>query len=368
MGTQFWRTTTLCLAGSTIGAVLLYASTLTETYAPLLLVCAGAAFGIIPATLLLPVETRSMLDAIRSEMGRLSIVADADQAGIRRIFEQRRPVEGVGCPFADEVANCIRKARSGDVIRWMSVSHRDLFGTAPTTALRHAFMDAILRGVHFELLLLDPSSKAASDRARVEEPATYKERGYLATTLWKDIRQSLIALEDPSQTVSAENAKRFSEQIKVGFSASMMAAYVLETPDATFLEVYHEGGDDELREELASEGLSNIACFGGFFPVFMLTSESRAAKIASAHFRAVFQSPSTITLAKACQKRIRFEMKRTGGLHVANSPSGQSAQPQRAPRKRRRRRPPKRRTNGPPSPDAQTGGPGDGAPRNNPRT
>ena len=115
---------------------------------------------------------------------REKILEDAEKAGIKRIFTNRRNDPG----FEEEIRQQIPNSRE---VLMMANSLRDFFGDVKNAKYSDVILKAQEAGTEFKLLLLNPLSEAAKDRAIIENgPIVADDEIYVKSPLFKDITPS----------------------------------------------------------------------------------------------------------------------------------------------------------------------------------
>lgn len=212
---------------------------------------------------------------------KLDVLPEAKKCKISHIFEKRRKDEN----FSKELIMQFEDVDPRKEVLLMSNSLRDFFGSNPKDGYLSAIYGMLRRNIKIKILLLDPTTEAAQDRALVEEKKRVKKEGYINSTLFTEIKDVARRLENPSIWVhDKELCRRIYDQIEVRFFPYDPTTHLVITDKFTFVEQYHRGGDEYIRKTLEKEGIALIDCFGGFVPIIMVENTARFAKLMKSHF------------------------------------------------------------------------------------
>jgi hypothetical protein len=219
---------------------------------------------------------------------KLDVLPEAKKCGIVHIFESRRKDPS----YKKELIKQFEDISEGEEVLLMSNSLRDFFGPRLDNDYLAVIFGMLKKGIKFKILLLDPTSDAAKDRARVEEKERVESNGYINSTLFTEIKSVVERLNNPSSdlVVDEELIKRIKEQIEVRFFPYDPTTQLIITEKFVFIEQYHRGGDKEIRKALEKEGNPFIDCFGGFVPVWMVENSTFFAKLIKSHFTNIWNS------------------------------------------------------------------------------
>jgi len=231
----------------------------------------------------------SKSDALRDELiNKLDILAEAKKCGVVHIFESRRKDPN----YKKELIKQLRGTEKQKEVLIMSISLRDFFGLRHDKDYLSAIFEMLRKEIKLKILLLDPTSKAAKDRAIVEEKERVESEGYINSALFTEIKSVAEWLDSPSSdwVVSKDLRDRISKQIEVRFFPYDPTTQLIITDKFTFIEQYHRGGDKEIREALDKEGIPSIDCFGGFVPVLMVENSAFFAKLMKSHFMNIWNA------------------------------------------------------------------------------
>lgn len=218
---------------------------------------------------------------------KLDVLPEAKKCGIVHIFESRRKDPN----YKKELLTQFRSAKEKEKVLLMSNSLRDFFGPNPDQEYIKAIFEMLRKDVKFKILLLDPVSEAAKDRALVEEKERVEKEGYINSTLFREIKNVAERLENPSTWVFDKKLRdRIEKQINVRFFPYDPTTQLIITDKSMFIEQYHRGGDKTIREALEKEGIPLIDCFGGFVPVFMVKHSAFFARLMRSHFNNIWST------------------------------------------------------------------------------
>lgn len=219
---------------------------------------------------------------------KLDVLREINQIGIIRAFRRRHNNES----YKKTLINEFNNVRSDEDVFVMSSSLRDFFGGSRIDEeLLTAFTNMVKAGANIKILLLDPTSDAAAERARVEEPYTVKEEGYVNSSLFTDIRLvSDFLFNLPKERFKGSLRDKFIQQVKVRYYPFDPTTHMHITKRVTFIEQYHRGGSTEIHEELKKRGQDHVKCFGGFAPIFMLDNSCNFAQLLNSHFLNIWDS------------------------------------------------------------------------------
>ena len=172
----------------------------------------------------------------------------------------------------------------------MSNSLRDFFGPVHVKEYLSAIFEMLKKEIKIRILLLDPTSDAAKARAMVEEKEKVIRDGYIASTLFTEIKNVADWLNSPPAGLGEGIIERIKNQINIRFFPYDPTTHIIRTDKFTFIEQYHRGGDDTIREELEKEGIPFIDCFGGFVPILMVDNSAFFAELMKSHFNNIWKS------------------------------------------------------------------------------
>ena len=197
---------------------------------------------------------------------REKILEDAEKAGIKRIFTNRRNDPG----FEEEIRQQIPNSRE---VLMMANSLRDFFGDVKNARYSDVILKAQEAGTEFKLLLLNPLSEAAKDRAIIENgPIVADDEIYVKSPLFRDIRRVANWLHAKSD-----------ERTEIRFSSLTPTVFMIRTDRYTFIEQYHIGSLKDAEIRIAKED-EHAYCLGGYVPVLMVDNSSSFAKLMRSHF------------------------------------------------------------------------------------
>ena len=197
------------------------------------------------------------------------IEKDAKEAGIKRIFTNRR----FDPAFEETIRKQIPETRE---ILMMANSLRDFLGDKKVAKFNDLIIDAIEKGIKFKLLLLNPLSEAAKERAIIEN-------GYIAEN---DEVYAVLPLYKDIQTVANwiyNNKSKTKDNIETRFSSLTPTVLMIKTDDYMFIEQYHIGSLKDAGIVIA-KGDEHAYCLGGYVPILMVDNSSSFAKLMVSHF------------------------------------------------------------------------------------
>jgi hypothetical protein len=198
--------------------------------------------------------------------------------GIVKIFKNRKSQQ-----YIDAVSECIQ-GLSEDTVQMLGISLRDWFGRkdGKHPAKFAPIMEQALKNkVRFEVLLIDPTSDIAKERAIIESGTQYRiDEVYVGSPLFQDIKRV--------STWITNNEKRHQnnqqKSIEAHYYDYMLSLYAIITPSYIFLEQYHIG--DISRDR--APGDENAICLGGYVPVLMLERQSKFGRNICDHFKKIW--------------------------------------------------------------------------------
>lgn len=218
---------------------------------------------------------------IRTNEDSFQLLRVCRRAGIRGIFESRKADR-------DSLQKAVElEAEDATSINFLGTSFRSVFGPdqIPGTALRRCIESP---NVKLKVLLLDPDSKAAKERAAIERgnltirdikmsleigiPSAMERRLRNLDQVIVDRLVKEFSSEDHSADVEFVNA--IGVQVRTYEYDPMINA--LEFPENMFVEQYHFG-----RPSIVPYG----GCIGEYVPVLQYRRDSNGYRFISAHFR-----------------------------------------------------------------------------------
>jgi len=233
-------------------------------------------------------------DDIVSALSSTTILGDTKECGILRIFKSRRDD---GVEILNQLMSEFEYMPKNSTISIMAISLRDFILGDERKIFIPVIRDVIVKNnIKVRLLLLDPTSKCAKDRAVVEEPVTVEKEGYSASSLFIDLMRIIDFLANPPGSAVPKKVKnKVVSNIDVRFYPFDPTTFIVDTDRYTFLEQYHRGGDDLVREELEKkDGIRLVECFAGFTPVLMLDNRMRFSNLLMSHFDNIWNSKAVI--------------------------------------------------------------------------
>lgn len=200
--------------------------------------------------------------------------------GIKKVFKNRKTKE-----YADAITECIG-GLNGGAVQMLGISLRDWFGEKDgkyPAQYAQVVEQALKNNVQFEVLLVDPTSDIAKERAIVESGLAYKDdKKFIGSPLFQDIKRVATWIRN-YEKVERQNSQQPS--IEAHFYDFMLSVYAIITPTYTFIEQYHIGA---IGGEKAPGDRSAI-CLGGYVPVFMVDSNSKFGLEICDHFKKILK-------------------------------------------------------------------------------
>jgi hypothetical protein len=219
---------------------------------------------------------------------KLDILPEAKKCGIVHVFKSRRDDPN----YKKKLINQFEDVNEGEEVLLMSISLRDFFlPRSGEEDYLNAIFNMLKKDITFRILLLDPTSDAAQDRAIIEEKEIVEKKGYTNTTLFTQIKNVAARLDDSSIFIDDQELQnRIKNQIKVRFYPSDPTTHLIITDKFTFIEQYHRGGDKKIRKYLQQKKIPSIDCIGGFVPVLMVENSAFFSKLMQSHFDNIWRS------------------------------------------------------------------------------
>jgi hypothetical protein len=203
--------------------------------------------------------------------------------GILKIFKNRQSQE-----YIDAITECVQ-GLSEDTVHLIGISLRDWFGEKDgrhPARFAPVLEQALKNKVQFKVLLIDPTSDIAKERAIIESGNSYRnDKKYVASPLFQDIKRVSTWIYNRERVV------RHNKQpsIEAHFYDFMLSFYAIITPKYTFIEQYHVGAIGGDR----APGDENAICLGGYIPVLMLDSKSKFGRNICDHFDKIWNHQLT---------------------------------------------------------------------------
>jgi hypothetical protein len=217
-----------------------------------------------------------------------------DESGINRVFLSRHDPE-----YARELERCFLDETATEVLM-LGLSLRDWFGkTGPEHKFAHLLESAVRKGTKFKVLLVDPTSDTTKERAIIEKEKDFEEDEKLVCSqLFKDMKKVIKWLKEPQ--VDAETKSLMKANVEARFYDSLLSVYVIKTADCMFVEQYHTGKLDILRE--TKIGDPDDWCHGGYVPVFLVKNTSDFGRLLSDHFNNIWEKNKENSIEKTYAK------------------------------------------------------------------
>lgn len=227
------------------------------------------------------------------------IEKDIPKVGIERIFVSRKPVDPDDYEdLKKQLEVQIVNTTAGEV--WLhGNSFRDFFGEdTEDWRVRHKdiIKKAIENGVEFRVLLLDPTSEAAKERAKIEQGSEFEDDNkYKHSILFKDIEMVTKWLQKLDYPL-----------IKVRYSDLTPMAFMIRTDEYTFIEQYHLGNLNRIKSKIRDEEKKSL-CIGGYVPFLMVKNDSDIAQLMKSHFEGIWEKMKNNTLEKVAKEIEEFK-------------------------------------------------------------
>lgn len=200
-------------------------------------------------------------------VNRGKIVEDAEKVGIKRIFTNRR----TDSEFVEEIWRQIPNSKE---VLMMANSLRDFFGDVQDAKYTDIIIKALETETKFKLLLLNPLSEAAKDRAIIENGiVAKKDEIYVKLPLFEDIRRVANWLHN-----------KMEGKIETRFSSLTPTVFMIRTDRYTFIEQYHRGSLKDAGIDITEEE-DYAYCLGGYVPVLMVDNSYSFAELMKSHFK-----------------------------------------------------------------------------------
>lgn len=229
------------------------------------------------------------------------IEEDIRKVKIERIFVNRKPDPKDMQIFEDlskQLEEQITNSTTGDVFM-LGNSFRDFFGEDTdewNVGHKNIIEKALKNNVQFKVLLLDPTSEAAKERAKIEEgPKVEDDEEYKNSVLFRDIKRVTDWLK-----------RLNSPLIEVRYSTLTPTAFIIRTDKYTFIEQYHLGDLKRIATKIRQEDRKSL-CLGGYVPFFMVKNTSDFAKLMKSHLDNIWEMMKDNTLEKVAEEVKEFE-------------------------------------------------------------
>ena len=225
------------------------------------------------------------------------IEKDIQKVQMERIFINRKPDPIKNRKIFNDLSDQLMKQISTSTISevyMLGISFRDFFGkdTKEWKVLHNDIItNAFENNVQFKVLLLDPTSEAAKERAKIEiGQEVESDKKYIKSPLFDDIKRVTTWLDELN-----------SPLIEVRYSTLRPFAYMIRTDFYSFIEQYHLGNLKKVKRIVKSEDKKSL-CLGGYVPFFMLKNTSSFARIMKSHFENIWEMMKKNTLSKVIEE------------------------------------------------------------------
>lgn len=216
-----------------------------------------------------------------------------DETGISRVFLSRHDPE-----YAKELERCFLD-KTADEILMLGLSLRDWFGEkSPDHKFAPLLESAVRKGTKFKVLLVDPTSETAKERALAESGKDCGEDEKLVKSeLYRDMKRVMKWLKDPR--VDADTNSLMKANIEARFYDSLLTVYV-KTADYMFIEQFHTGKLSILHDKKIGD--PDDWCHGGYVPVLLVKNTSDFGRLMSDHFANIWEKSKDSNLEKTSAK------------------------------------------------------------------
>ena len=220
----------------------------------------------------------------------LKIEQESLQAlGILQVFENRHCEE-----YVQAITECIKSLNGGEV-RMLGISFKDWFGANEkdkVVTFSQILEDAMSNDVQFRVLLIDPTSDIAKERAIVEGGIDYQDDAkYVGSPLFQDIKKVSNWIKNKQETMRKNNQQPC---IEPRFYDFMLSIYAIITPTCSFIEQYHIGNIGGRR----APGDESAICLGGYVPVFKVDNSSHFGTEIVDHFTKIWDHSARDEVSK----------------------------------------------------------------------
>jgi hypothetical protein len=217
-----------------------------------------------------------------------------EESGINRVFLSRHDPE-----YAKELERCFLN-KTADEILMLGLSLRDWFGREGADHKYANLLEAAVRnGTKFKVLLVDPTSETARERALVEREKDFEDDEKLVKSeLYRDMKRVMKWLKEPQVDVGTKNLMKTN--VETRFYDSLLSVYVIKTADYMFIEQYHTGKLGILHGKKIDD--PDDWCHGGYVPVFLVKNTSDFGRLMSDHFANIWEKSKANTLEKTLAK------------------------------------------------------------------
>lgn len=221
------------------------------------------------------------------------------ESGITRVFLSRHDRQ-----YDRELERCFLD-KPADEILMLGLSLRDWFGpVGPEHKYAKILEAAVRNGTKFKVLLVDPTSETARERALLEKEKDFEnDEKLVKSQLYKDMKRVLKWLKDPQVDVDTKNLMK--ENIEARCYESLLSVYVIKTADYMFIEQYHKGKLGIIHSKKIDD--PDDWCHGGYVPVFMVRNTSDFGRLMTDHFANMWDKARENGLEQAIDKMSALE-------------------------------------------------------------
>lgn len=163
------------------------------------------------------------------------------------------------------------KTKTADEILLLGITLRDWFGNAGSDhKFAYLLEGAVRKGTKIKVLLLDPTSETAMERALAEKgKGCWEDAQLVKSHLYRDMKKVMKWLKDPQVDFDTKNVMKAN--IEARFYDSLLTMYAIKTADNMFIEQYHTGKLSLMQD--IKVGDPEDWCHGGYVPVFSVKKQ-----------------------------------------------------------------------------------------------
>jgi hypothetical protein len=216
------------------------------------------------------------------------------ESGINGVFLSRHDPE-----YGKELKRCFEDKTAAEILL-LGLTLRDWLGNGGSDNKFAPLLEgAVRKGTKVKVLLLDPTSDTAMQRALAEKgTGCWEDAELMKSHLYRDMKKVMKWLKDPQVDLDTRNLMKTN--IEVRFYDSLLTMYAVKTADNTFIEQYHTGKLSLLQD--SKVGDPEDWCHGGYVPVISVKNASDFGRLMSDHFANMWESAKENTLEKTIQK------------------------------------------------------------------
>lgn len=218
------------------------------------------------------------------------LIDEVKETGIRHIYRDRGTSDE---SYITSLLENLDKIPENGEVKIIGVTLARFFGPNYNKELLTAIFRLLRRNVKFKLLMLDPRSKDAISRAYIDQSELVSKHGYVASTILNDSLAVIRRLKLPTSdwVIQPSLIDRIKNQIEVRLYDTNPVLHLIIMNKYSFVELYHNGGGDYIREALKRhEDYSNLPNYTGFVPVFQVNKFSLFGELMTSHFDNIWDS------------------------------------------------------------------------------